>query len=48
VKLSAKNIYLPFGVKIDRVAPQKIMVNLWPLPKEQDADQPFPDQQRGF
>ena len=48
MKLSAKNIYLPFGFKIDRVAPQKIMVNLWPLPKEQDADQPFPDQQRGF
>lgn len=48
VKLSAKNIYLPFGFKIDRVAPQKIMINLWPLPKEQDADQPFPDQQRGF
>jgi uncharacterized protein (TIGR00159 family) len=46
VKLSAKNIYLPFGVKIDRVAPQKIMVNLWPLPKEQDAGQPL--QQRGF
>lgn len=48
MKLSAKNIYLPFGFKIDRVAPQKIMINLWPLPKEQDADQPFPDQQRGF
>ena len=48
MKLSAKNIYLPFGFKIDRVAPQKIMVNLWPLPKEQDSDQPFPDQQRGF
>lgn len=48
VKLSAKNIYLPFGVKIDRVAPQKIMVDLWPLSKEQDADQSTPDQQRGF
>ena len=48
VKLSAKNIYLPFGVKIDRVAPQKIMVDLWPLSKEQDADQSTPDQQREF
>ena len=48
VKLSAKSIYLPFGVKIDRVAPQKIMVDLWPLSKEQDADQSTPDQQRGF
>jgi len=28
IKVSAKNIFLPFGVKIDRVAPQKIMVNL--------------------
>jgi uncharacterized protein (TIGR00159 family) len=48
VKLSAKNIYLPFGVKIDRVAPQKIMIDLWPLPKEQDADRPLPSQQRAF
>ena len=48
VKLSAKNIYLPFGVKIDRVAPQKIMVDLWPLPDEQEADQPSPGQQRVF
>jgi hypothetical protein len=28
IRLSAKNIFLPFGVKIDRVAPQKILVNL--------------------
>ena len=28
IKVSAKNIFLPYGVKIDRVAPQKIMVNL--------------------
>jgi uncharacterized protein (TIGR00159 family) len=48
IKLSAKNIYLPFGVKIDRVAPQKIMINLWPLPKEQNSDQQIPDLQRGF
>jgi diadenylate cyclase len=37
IKLSAKNIFLPFGVKIDRVAPQKIMINLWPRPKDQGA-----------
>jgi uncharacterized protein (TIGR00159 family) len=48
IKLSAKNIYLPFGVKIDRLAPQKIMVNLWPLPKEQNSDQQIPNLQRGF
>ncbi len=47
VKLSAKNIYLPFGVKIDRVAPQKIMVDLWPLDKEKDADQSSPSRQQG-
>jgi diadenylate cyclase len=28
IKVSAKNIFLPYGVKIDRVAPQKVMVNL--------------------
>ena len=28
IRLSAKNIFLPFGVKIDQVAPQKILVNL--------------------
>jgi uncharacterized protein (TIGR00159 family) len=48
IKLSAKNIYLPFGVKIDRVAPQKIMVNLWPLPKDQNSDQQIPNLKRGF
>jgi hypothetical protein len=48
IKLSAKNIYLPLGVKIDRVAPQKIMVNLWPLPKEQNSDQQIPNLQRRF
>ena len=47
VKLSAKNIYLPFGVKIDRVAPQKIMVDLWPLDKEKGADQSAPGHQQG-
>jgi uncharacterized protein (TIGR00159 family) len=43
IKVSAKNIFLPFGVKIDRVAPQKIMVNLRQRPKDKDPDQPSPD-----
>ena len=34
IKVSTKNIFLPFGVKIDRVAPQKIMVNLRQRPKD--------------
>ncbi|HSQ86097.1 MAG TPA: CdaR family protein, partial [Desulfobacterales bacterium] len=38
IKLSAKNIFLPFGVKIDQVAPQKIMVNLQPRSESQDAN----------
>jgi uncharacterized protein (TIGR00159 family) len=44
IKVSAKNIFLPFGVKIDRVAPQKIMINLRRRPKdsEQGSDQPSP------
>ena len=41
IKVSAKNIFLPFSVKIDRVAPQKIMVNLRQRPKDHDPD---PDQ----
>jgi YbbR domain-containing protein len=48
VKLSAKNIYLPFGVKIDQVAPQTIMVNLWPREKDQTQEQKTPTTQRGF
>ena len=48
VGLSAKNIYLPFGIKIDRLAPQKIMVDLWPLTKEEEADQTSTTPQRGF
>lgn len=42
IKVSAKNIFLPFGVKIDRVAPQKIMVNLRPRLKDSElgSDQP--------
>lgn len=44
IKLSAKNIFLPFGVKIDQVAPQKIMVNLSPRSADQDANQPLPNQ----
>jgi DNA integrity scanning protein DisA with diadenylate cyclase activity len=45
IKVSAKNIFLPFGVQIDRVAPQKIMVNLRKRPKDHgpDADQQSPD-----
>jgi uncharacterized protein (TIGR00159 family) len=44
IKVSAKNIFLPFGVQIDRVAPQKIMVNLRRRPKanESSTDQPAP------
>jgi hypothetical protein len=44
IKVSAKNIFLPFGVKIDRVAPQKIMVNLRQNPKDSEhgSDQPSP------
>ena len=50
IKVSAKNIFLPFGVKIDRVAPQKIMVNLRQRHKdsEPDADQSSQSLQRGF
>lgn len=43
IKLSAKNIFLPFGVKIDQVAPQKIMVNLLPRPDDQDTHLPSPN-----
>ena len=45
IKVSAKNIFLPFGVQIDRVAPQKIMVNLRKRPKDHgpDTDQQSPD-----
>jgi diadenylate cyclase len=39
IKLTAKNIFSPFGVKIDQVAPQKIMVNLLPRPEDQEANQ---------
>jgi diadenylate cyclase len=42
IKVSTKNIVLPFGVKIDRVAPQKIMVNLRQRPKDKAPDQPSP------
>jgi hypothetical protein len=48
IKLSAKNIYLPFGVKIDQVAPQTIMVNLWPRSKDQNPDQQIPAKPGGF
>ena len=45
IKVSAKYIFLPFGVQIDRVAPQKIMVNLRKRPKDHgsDADQKSSD-----
>jgi hypothetical protein len=36
IRLSAKNIFLPFGVKIDQVAPQKILVNLL-IPSESQS-----------
>ena len=39
IKISAKNIFLPFGVNIDRVAPQNIMVNLRHRSKDMDFDQ---------
>jgi diadenylate cyclase len=45
IKVSAKNIFLPFGVQIDRVAPQKIMVNLRKRPKDHGSDSPDTDQQ---
>jgi hypothetical protein len=48
IKLSAKNIYLPLGVQIDQVAPQTIMVNLWPRSKDEDVGQQIPPQPRGF
>jgi uncharacterized protein (TIGR00159 family) len=50
IKVSAKNIFLPFGVKIDRVAPQKIMVNLRQRLKDSElgSDQPSPSLQRDF
>jgi len=48
IKLSAKNIYLPFGIKIDQVAPQTIMVNLWPQSKDEDTEQQTPPTPRGF
>jgi uncharacterized protein (TIGR00159 family) len=40
IKLSAKNIFLPFGINIDRVAPQKIMVNLRSRSEEPEPEQP--------
>ena len=48
IKVSAKNIFLPFGVKIDRVAPQKIMVNLRQRRKDSEPgfDQPSPSPKR--
>jgi hypothetical protein len=43
IKLTAKNIFLPFGVKIDQVAPQTIMLNLLRRSEKRDADQLAPD-----
>ncbi len=45
IRLSAKNIFLPFGVKIDRVAPQKVLVNLETQRGDQKPDQRLPDAQ---
>ena len=44
IKISAKNIFLPFGVNIDRVAPQKIMVNLRERLPDHEPNQPSSDE----
>jgi diadenylate cyclase len=44
ITVSAKNIFLPFGLKIDRVAPQKIMVNLEKRPQDLKPGQETFDQ----
>ncbi len=48
IRLSAKNIFLPFGVKIDRVAPQKILVNLWAQTESQNPEQTLPNAKHAF
>jgi len=44
IKISAKNIFLPFGINIDRVAPQKIMVNLRQRLPDHESNQPSSDE----
>ena len=48
IRLSAKNIFLPFGIKIDRVAPQKVLVNLWAQTGSQNPEQARPNAQHAF
>lgn len=48
IRLSAKNIFLPFGIKIDRVAPQKVLVNLWAQTESQNPEQARPNAQHAF
>ena len=48
IRLSAKNIFLPFGVKIDQVAPQKILVNLGVESESQKPNQIPPAEKNAF
>jgi uncharacterized protein (TIGR00159 family) len=48
IRLSAKNIFLPFGVKIDQVAPQKILVNLEVESKSQNPQEAAPLERHAF
>jgi hypothetical protein len=48
IRLSAKNIFLPFGVKIDQVAPQKILVNLEVQSESQSPAQAPPVEKHAF
>lgn len=48
IRLSAKNIFLPFGVKIDQVAPQKILVNLQAQSENQNPTPAAPVEKHAF
>ncbi len=48
IRLSAKNIFLPFGVKIDQVAPQKILVNLQAQSENQNQTPAPPVEKHAF
>jgi uncharacterized protein (TIGR00159 family) len=48
IRLSAKNIFLPFGVKIDQVAPQKILVNLEAQSESQKSNPAPPVEKHAF
>jgi hypothetical protein len=48
IRLSAKNIFLPFGVKVDRVAPQKILVNLQGPSEIQNPTEAPPVEEHAF